>query len=73
MVLIMTRDSFVPSGDGELPLEEGAQVVVLDDRDPAYVPLLNPSARFLIVIYSWWFVRNETTGHEGVVPASYLY
>ncbi|CAE6438559.1 hypothetical protein ACGC1H_006973 [Rhizoctonia solani] len=50
------RYSFVPSGDGELPLEEGAQVVVLDDRDPA-----------------WWFVRNEATGHEGVVPASYLY
>ncbi|CUA66690.1 Polarized growth protein rax2 [Rhizoctonia solani] len=50
------RYGFVPSGDGELALEEGAQVVVLDDRDPA-----------------WWFVRNETTGHEGVVPASYLY
>ncbi|EUC64087.1 Bud site selection-like protein, partial [Rhizoctonia solani AG-3 Rhs1AP] len=50
------RYSFLPSGEGELPLEEGAQVVVLDDRDPA-----------------WWFVRNETTGHEGVVPASYLY
>ncbi|KAJ1304739.1 hypothetical protein OPQ81_005877 [Rhizoctonia solani] len=50
------RYSFVPSGDGELPLDEGAQVVVLDDRDPA-----------------WWFVRNEATGHEGVVPASYLF
>ncbi|CAE6429429.1 unnamed protein product [Rhizoctonia solani] len=50
------RYSFVPSGDGELPLDEGAQVVVIDDRDPA-----------------WWFVRNEATGHEGVVPASYLY
>ncbi|KAH7339774.1 cortical protein marker for cell polarity-domain-containing protein [Rhizoctonia solani] len=50
------RYSFMPSGDGELPLDEGAQVVVLDDRDPA-----------------WWFVRNEATGHEGVVPASYLY
>ncbi|CAE6426663.1 unnamed protein product [Rhizoctonia solani] len=50
------RYSFLPSGDGELSLEEGTQVVVLDDRDPA-----------------WWFVRNETTGHEGVVPASYLY
>lgn len=36
-------DSFVPSGDGELQLSEGAQVVVLDDRDPAYVvlPLLH--------------------------------
>ena len=36
MVLIIAfPDSFVPSGDGELPLEEGTQVVVLDDRDPA--------------------------------------
>ncbi|KAG8731577.1 hypothetical protein FRC11_003554 [Ceratobasidium sp. 423] len=50
------RYAFVPSGDGELPLDEGAQVIVLDDRDPA-----------------WWFVRNEATGQEGVVPASYLY
>ncbi|KAG9120020.1 hypothetical protein FRC07_004660, partial [Ceratobasidium sp. 392] len=50
------RYSFVPSGDGELLLTEGAQVTVLDDRDSA-----------------WWFVRDEATGHEGVVPASYLY
>ncbi|QRW08187.1 polarized growth protein rax2 [Ceratobasidium sp. AG-Ba] len=50
------RYSFVPSGDGELQLNEGTQVTVLDDRDSA-----------------WWFVRDEATGHEGVVPASYLY
>ncbi|KAG9085576.1 hypothetical protein FRC06_003542 [Ceratobasidium sp. 370] len=50
------RYSFLPSGDGELLLTEGAQVTVLDDRDSA-----------------WWFVRDEATGHEGVVPASYLY
>ncbi|KAF8678126.1 Cortical protein marker for cell polarity [Rhizoctonia solani] len=32
----LARYSFVPSGDGELALEEGTQVVVLDDRDPAW-------------------------------------
>lgn len=50
------RYSFDGEGEGELPLQTGAQLSVLDDRDAA-----------------WWYVRNEQTGREGIVPAAYLY
>ncbi|KAF8320722.1 hypothetical protein DL93DRAFT_2215739 [Clavulina sp. PMI_390] len=50
------RYSFDGEGEGELPLQTGVQLAVLDDRDPA-----------------WWYVRDENTGREGIVPAAYLY
>lgn len=50
------RYSFDGEGEGELQLQTGAQLSVLDDRDAA-----------------WWYVRDEQTGREGIVPAAYLY
>jgi SH3 domain len=50
------RYSFDGEGEGELALQTGAQLSVLDDRDAA-----------------WWYVRDEQTGREGIVPAAYLY
>jgi len=50
------RYSFDGEGEGELPLQTGTQLSVLDDRDAA-----------------WWYVREEQTGREGIVPAAYLY
>jgi hypothetical protein len=35
------RYSFDGTGEGELPISAGAEVEVLDDRDPAYVSLFN--------------------------------
>jgi nitrogen fixation-related uncharacterized protein len=37
--LARARYSFDGVEDGELPLTAGADVMILDDRDPAYVPL----------------------------------
>ncbi|KAF9519271.1 hypothetical protein BS47DRAFT_1312769 [Hydnum rufescens UP504] len=50
------RYSFDGEGEGELPLQTGAELAVLDDRDAA-----------------WWYVRDQRTGREGIVPAAYLY
>jgi len=41
------RYSFDGTGEGELPISAGAEVEVLDDRDPAYVSFLPPSDRIL--------------------------
>ncbi|KAG8833639.1 hypothetical protein FRC18_003299 [Serendipita sp. 400] len=49
------RYSFDGTGEGELPLTSGQQVVVLNDQDP-----------------TWWFVRDNATQREGIVPSAYL-
>ncbi|ELU42699.1 bud site selection-related protein [Rhizoctonia solani AG-1 IA] len=59
----LARYSFVPSGDGELALEEGTQVVVLDDRDPAYVQLTGWGSYMLTVV----FVSARAGGDPGSV------
>lgn len=72
------RYSFDGTGEGELPISAGAEVEVLDDRDPACVQIAH-SLLFLFSLsnpfstYRWWYARDVRTGQEGVVPAAYLY
>lgn len=71
------RYSFDGSGQGELPLDEGMSIEVLDDRDPKYVcsfidGCLHAELTAITLIYSWWYARDANTGREGVVPAAYI-
>ncbi|KAJ3557907.1 hypothetical protein NP233_g11623 [Leucocoprinus birnbaumii] len=50
------RYDFTPDGEGELALQAGTEIEILDDKD-----------------HAWWYARDLRTGHEGIVPAAYLY
>jgi hypothetical protein len=52
------RYSFDGTGEGELPISAGAEVEVLDDRDPAYVQIAHSILCFLILLDIQVVVRS---------------